>query len=156
MSTDLGGLNNTKILESERSPPVHRVVHYLGLYSKTWCDEAYAGFLRSFNEFLNQVGPLRYMPHVLSELIAMDIVPLWSMDIDTRKLEELLTLILRVKENKTYETELLELKERVAEFLVSLGVDRPLQLMNTCTSIYSEEECLVGITILALILSTNS
>lgn len=155
MTAEISELLNLEQKLVHESHMTYKLTHYLNLYSKTWSDELYAIFLKSFNEYLEQVAPLKYIPHIVERLTKEIVIPLWEVDVNSDNIIRLLNGVLKIKKYGARETELTELKRTTEELLFKLGVDEPRKLFAECTSVYSEEDCLATITVIALILSTN-
>lgn len=138
---------------------VSRVVYYLTLYSKTWNDDFYREFVRSFNEYLKLLAPTKYIPLIpsLVERLAEEaVIPLWESGIDHDNVLELLEAILAVKRHDMYDVNAYNLRNHVKELLYRVGVDKPEEITDICDHAqHHAEECLSSIAILALIMSTN-
>ncbi|MEM4717897.1 MAG: hypothetical protein QXE81_03950 [Desulfurococcaceae archaeon] len=136
---------------------IDQVVYYLQDYSKTWSDETYNMFLKSFNEYLEQATPIKYHGDRIdaSKLSKLhDILPLWGIQVDNEKLRKLLVKLLETRKNPL-NTNIFELREIITNFLGSVGVEDPESVVEQCRVQDSEGECLIYIAILALVLATN-
>lgn len=133
---------------------VDQVVYYLQEYSRSWSDEIYNMFLRSFNEYLEQIAPIKYQGQRIDTSKLYDILPLWGISLDSEKLRKLLVKLLEARKNPS-NTDIFELREIVSSFLGSIGVEDPESAMSQCREQDSEEECLIYIAIIVLILATN-
>ncbi|MEM0001203.1 MAG: hypothetical protein QXH02_07240 [Desulfurococcaceae archaeon] len=156
MSTSIHELSTSERGLVDREGDItYRVVCYLNLYSSTWSDELYEALLRSFNEYLERVTPLRYVPYVTEMLAKEAVIPLWEAGVNINTIHELLNKVLEVKGHGAHETYIRELRKLLVELLPRLGVSEPEDLIGKCTSEYSEEDCLTGIAVTSLIISTN-
>lgn len=133
---------------------VDQVVYYLQEYSRSWSDEIYNMFLRSFNEYLEQIAPIKYQGQRIDTSKLYDILPLWGISLDSEKLRKLLVKLLESRKNPS-NTDIFELREIVSSFLGSIGVEDPESAVSQCREQDSEEECLIYIAIIVLILATN-
>lgn len=137
------------------SDTAYRVVHYLDLYSGTWSDELYEAFLKSFNEYLEHIAPLKHVPHIVELLAEEAVIPLWEAGVNADTVRELLGKVLEIKKYGKQGASVHELKKLLLELLSKLGVDKPESIIESCTSKHGEEDCLTNIAIIALIISTN-
>lgn len=132
-----------------------RIVFYLDMYSKTWSDEAYSLFLKTFNEYLDALKPITYIPDIAGKLSAQTIIPLWSVSFSRDVLENLLINTVEIKKNNGRNDHLVELRENLIKFMLDLGIEKPDEIIMECRSSRVENECLVYASILAVILATN-
>lgn len=144
---------------NEEMAIVSRVAHYLTLYSKTWNDDFYREFVRSFNEYLELLTPTKYIPLVplvIEKLAEEAVIPLWDSGMDPNDVFELLETILAIKKRNVCGVGTYNLRDRVKELLYRVGIDKPEEIINICDHAwYDVEECLSSIAILTLIVTTN-
>lgn len=133
---------------------IEKIVFYLDEYSKTWSDKVYSLFLETFNEYLDVLKPITYIPNIASKLFTQTIIPLWSISFDRNILENLLINAIEIKKNSNHNY-LLEMCGNLVKFMSYLGIEKPDEIVAECKNSSMEHECLVYALMLTIVLSTN-
>lgn len=135
------------------SENIDRVIQYLEEYSRTWSDDIYNMFLKSFNEFLSQIAPIEYKRPIINLDPLCDILPLWGIRFDKEMVKKLLVKLVETKHFPSV-SNIIELKSLLYRFLSELGVENPDDVVGQCNEI-NDENCLIYLAIITLVLSTN-
>ncbi|MEM0002007.1 MAG: hypothetical protein QXS24_06365 [Desulfurococcaceae archaeon] len=144
-----------EILKKYEYDLVEKIMLYLDEYSKTWSDEAYSLFLKTFNEYLEVLKPIAYIPNIASKLSMQTIIPLWSTRFDRDVLETLLISSIEIKRNIERYDHLVETRENLIKLMSFLGIENPDELVMECKNSSMERECLVYVLVLTIVLATN-
>lgn len=131
---------------------IDKVIQYLEDYSKTWSDESYNMFLKSFNEYLAQITPIEYRRPIIKLDPLYDLIPLWGIRFEREKLRRLLV---KIVETKCYPSvsNIVELRKLLYDFLSEMGVENPEDVLRQCSDF--DENCLIYLAIVALVIATN-
>lgn len=139
---------------SETYRYVDNVIQYLEEYSRTWSDESYSLFLKSFNEYLAQIVPIEYKRPVIKADSLYDLLPLWGIRFNRDKLRQLLIKLAETRRAPNY-ANIIELRELLSSFLADIGVEDADDTLRQCSEHEREDECLSYLAILALVIATN-
>lgn len=143
---------------------INDVVDAARLFKETRDDFALARFMRAFNEYLEAVSPLEYIPGLIEELGKLVELRLWDVEFSYDALRSLLKTVYELKtnglSNGDYRSKLLELAELLAYFMNRLGV--PVGRLGGFNGLLgckgcwtSEPSLMVTAAMVFLILATN-
>jgi len=143
---------------------INDVVYAVRLFKETGDDFALARFMRAFNEYLEAVSPLEYIPGLIEELSRLVELRLWDVEFSYDALRSLLKTVYELKtnglSNGDYRSKLLELTELLAYFMNRLGV--PVGRLGGFNGLLgckgcwtSEPSLMVTAAMVLLILATN-
>jgi hypothetical protein len=139
------------LLEDERIRNIIDVViFYYELYMETWSDDAYSGFIKAMNRFLEEISHMvQYVPGLACKVSRAIIMSLWDARIEPSRLRKILQDLYNTLKNPN-DSE--ELKKSLYE-LVSLIGD------NNVVRDFLEEnmqvERLISTATLILVIATN-
>jgi len=143
---------------------INDVVYAARLFKEMGDDFALARFMRTFNEYLEAVSPLEYIPGLIEELSRLVELRLWDVEFSYDALRSLLKTVYELKTNGLssgdYRSKLLELAELLAYFMNRLGV--PVGRLGGFNGLLgckgcwtSEPSLMVTAAMVLLILATN-
>jgi len=139
------------LLEDERIKNIiDAVVSYYELYMKTWSDDAYSGFIKAMNGFLEEISHVvQYIPGLACRVNEAIIMSLWDARVESSRLRRVLLDLYKTSRNlKDFE----ELKKSLYELASLIGDDNTMRkILENNTRV----EHLLSTAILILVIATN-
>ncbi|WP_042667501.1 hypothetical protein [Desulfurococcus amylolyticus] len=139
---------------------INDIVVMASLYKQTGEEHALAGFIKLFNEYLEAIAPLEYVPGLAERLGEKLELTLWDVDFDYKALERLLTIIYEIRVySENIRDRLGELAMLLSYFMAKAGVPlRELGGFNGligCRDWRERPGLMVTLAVLFLILASN-
>jgi len=139
------------LLEDERVKSIiDTMISYYELYMETWSDDAYSGFIKAMNSFLEEISHVvQYVPGLACRVSEAIIMSLWDARVESSHLRKILLDLYKTSRNlKNFE----ELRKSLYEFASLIGDD------NTIRKILENNmrvEHLVSTAVLVLVIASN-
>jgi len=139
------------LLEDERVKSIiDTMISYYELYMETWSDDAYSGFIKAMNSFLEEISHVvQYVPGLACRVSEAIIMSLWDARVESSHLRRILLDLYKTSRNlKNFE----ELRKSLYEFASLIGDD------NTIRKILENNmrvEHLVSTAVLVLVIASN-
>ncbi|MEM1628179.1 MAG: hypothetical protein QXP02_01555 [Desulfurococcaceae archaeon] len=134
------------------------------LYVNTWDERTYIGLIRLMNKYFELVTPIKYLPRAAELLQERLVLRLWESKIPIELLREFMRQIITLKELASrrddriiYEYEKAnEVLNKILSELSDRSTPINLNKFSECNEdIYEKSLCLISLSIIVLIISTN-